>query len=98
MSSAYDINPFFAGAFTGSTADVKRKTFAAAPFGPWTSPYRRQAQYSGQEIHIAGDYAFCWNQLYLTVTPLQGGPVQRARWSHVVSLPLRARRTLDSLS
>jgi uncharacterized protein (TIGR02246 family) len=30
-----------------------------------------------QEIHVAGDYAFCWNQLPLTVTPLQGGPAQR---------------------
>jgi uncharacterized protein (TIGR02246 family) len=32
-----------------------------------------------QEIHIAGDYAFCWNHLSVTVTPLQGGsPKQRA--------------------
>jgi len=23
-----------------------------------------------QEIHIAGDYAFCWNQLSVTITPL----------------------------
>ena len=30
-----------------------------------------------QEIHVAEDYAFCWNQLSLTVTPLQGEPVQR---------------------
>ena len=30
-----------------------------------------------QEIHVAGDYAFCWNQLSLTATPLQGGPAQR---------------------
>jgi hypothetical protein len=30
-----------------------------------------------QEIHVAGDYAFCRNQLSLTVTPLQGGPAQR---------------------
>jgi uncharacterized protein (TIGR02246 family) len=30
-----------------------------------------------QEIHVAGDYAFCWNQLSLTVTPLQDGPAQR---------------------
>ena len=30
-----------------------------------------------QEIHVAGAYAFCWNQLSLTVTPLQGGPAQR---------------------
>jgi uncharacterized protein (TIGR02246 family) len=30
-----------------------------------------------QEIHVAGDYAFCWNELSLTATPLQGGPAQR---------------------
>ena len=30
-----------------------------------------------QEIHVAGDYAFCWNQLSLTLTPLQGGSTQR---------------------
>jgi uncharacterized protein (TIGR02246 family) len=32
-----------------------------------------------QEIHIAGDYAFCWSYLALTVTPLpDGAPKQRA--------------------
>jgi uncharacterized protein (TIGR02246 family) len=30
-----------------------------------------------QEIHVAGNYAFCWNQLSLTLTPFQGGPAQR---------------------
>ncbi len=30
-----------------------------------------------QEIYVAGDYALCWNQLSLTVTPLQRGPAQR---------------------
>ncbi|HUA64420.1 MAG TPA: SgcJ/EcaC family oxidoreductase [Alphaproteobacteria bacterium] len=30
-----------------------------------------------QEIHIAGDYAFCWNQLSVTVTPGAGGPPSR---------------------
>jgi len=30
-----------------------------------------------QETYVAGDYAFCRNQLSLTVTPLQGGPAQR---------------------
>jgi uncharacterized protein (TIGR02246 family) len=29
-----------------------------------------------QEIHVAGNYAFCWNQLSLTVTPVHGGPAQ----------------------
>jgi len=30
-----------------------------------------------QEIHIAGDYAFCWNQLSVTITPMTGGPPGR---------------------
>jgi hypothetical protein len=45
-------------------------------------PFNRgQARIEGkpdiQEICVAGDFAFCWNQLFLTVTPLQGGPAQR---------------------
>lgn len=30
-----------------------------------------------QEIHVAGNFAFCWNELSLTVTPLAGGPAKR---------------------
>ncbi len=30
-----------------------------------------------QEIHIAGDYAICWNYLSVTVTPLPDGPPKR---------------------
>ena len=38
-----------------------------------------------QEIHIAGDYAFCWNYLSVTVTPLQGGSPKR-REGHILSV------------
>jgi uncharacterized protein (TIGR02246 family) len=32
-----------------------------------------------QEIRVTGDYAYCWNHLVLTITPLQGGqPKPRA--------------------
>ena len=32
-----------------------------------------------QEIQIAGDFAFCWNHLSLTITPSDGGnPIRRA--------------------
>ena len=32
-----------------------------------------------QEIHVAGDYAFCWSQLAVTATPVGGGdPMRRA--------------------
>jgi uncharacterized protein (TIGR02246 family) len=30
-----------------------------------------------QEIHVAGDYAFCWSQLAVTATPLAGGDAVR---------------------
>ena len=30
-----------------------------------------------QEIYIAGNFAFCWNELSLTVTPFAGGPPKR---------------------
>jgi uncharacterized protein (TIGR02246 family) len=30
-----------------------------------------------QEIQVAGDYAFCWSQLAVTATPLEGGDVMR---------------------
>jgi uncharacterized protein (TIGR02246 family) len=38
-----------------------------------------------QEIHVSGNYAYCWNHLSVTMTPLQGGlPTQRA--GHVLSV------------
>jgi len=38
-----------------------------------------------QEIHIAGDYAFCWSYLSVTVTPSQAGPPKR-RAGHILSV------------
>lgn len=38
-----------------------------------------------QEIRVAGDYAFCWNYLDITVQPLpEGQPVRRA--GHILSV------------
>lgn len=38
-----------------------------------------------QEITITGNYAYCWNQLSVTVTPMQGGsPSKRA--GHTLSV------------
>ena len=31
-----------------------------------------------QEIHVSGDYAFCWSQLAVTATPEGGAPMRRA--------------------
>jgi uncharacterized protein (TIGR02246 family) len=38
-----------------------------------------------QEIIVSGNYAYCWNQLSVTVTPMQGGsPSKRA--GHTLSV------------
>jgi uncharacterized protein (TIGR02246 family) len=38
-----------------------------------------------QEIRVAGDQAYCWNHLILSITPRQGGPPKR-RAGHVLSV------------
>jgi ketosteroid isomerase-like protein len=38
-----------------------------------------------QEIHIAGNYAFCWNYLSVKVTPLPNGP-SKERAGHILSV------------
>jgi uncharacterized protein (TIGR02246 family) len=50
-----------------------RETFAAASRG-MAGKVRFSGKPEIQEIHIAGDYAFCWNYLSITVTPLSGDP------------------------
>jgi uncharacterized protein (TIGR02246 family) len=38
-----------------------------------------------QEIHMAGEYAYCWNYLEVKVTPLPDGPVKQ-RAGHILSV------------
>jgi uncharacterized protein (TIGR02246 family) len=55
-----------------------RKAFAEATRGA-TSGARLEGQPDIREIHISGNYAYCWNHLSLTATPLKGGtPLHRA--------------------
>ena len=55
-----------------------RDAFAAAARST-TGQFRIEGRPEIQEIQIAGGYAFCWNHLSLTVTPLPDGqPKQRA--------------------
>jgi uncharacterized protein (TIGR02246 family) len=49
-----------------------REAFAAA-FRQMIGKVRIEGKPDIQEIHIAGDYAFCWNQLSITITPAGGG-------------------------
>ncbi len=61
-----------------------RDAFAAASRSA-LGQFRIEGNPDIQEIRIAGDYAFCWNHLSLTMTPLQGGsPRQRA--GHILSV------------
>ena len=53
-----------------------RQAYAAAA-RPVTDTVRFEGRPEVQEIHIAGDYAVCWNHLSVTVTPLPGGPPKR---------------------
>jgi uncharacterized protein (TIGR02246 family) len=40
---------------------------------------RFEGQPDIQEIHVAGDYAFCWTRLHVTATPRDEGlPIRRA--------------------
>ncbi|HEX3624435.1 MAG TPA: SgcJ/EcaC family oxidoreductase [Verrucomicrobiae bacterium] len=50
-----------------------RDSFAAG-FRSIIGKVRIEGKPDIQEIHIAGDYAFCWNQLSITITPTAGGP------------------------
>ena len=65
MSSAYDITPLSWARFTGSTAEAKGETFAAARSA--LGQVRIEGKPDIQEIRVAGDYAFCWNQTVLSM-------------------------------
>lgn len=62
-----------------------REAFAAASRAG-TGKFRlAEGRPEVQEIHVLGDYAFCWNYLDIIVQPLpQGEPVRRA--GHILSV------------
>jgi len=54
-----------------------RESFAAG-FRKAVQQYHIQSTAEIQEIQITGDWAYCWNRLTVTMTPLQAGsPVRR---------------------
>jgi uncharacterized protein (TIGR02246 family) len=61
-----------------------REAFAAAS-GPAMGKVRFEGKPDIQEIQIAGNYAFCWNYLTITVTPLDGG-ASKQRAGHILSV------------
>ena len=61
-----------------------REAFAVASHSV-EGKFRFEGKPEIQEIHIAGDYAYCWNHLSVTITPLQGGSPSR-RAGHILSV------------
>jgi len=61
-----------------------RDAFAAASRSA-LGQFRIEGKPDIQEIRIAGDYAFCWNHLSVTMTPLQGGS-SKQRTGHILSV------------
>lgn len=61
-----------------------RDAFAAAA-RQGAGQFRIEGRPDIQEIQIAGEYAFCWTYLSITVTPLpDGAPMRRA--GHILSV------------
>jgi uncharacterized protein (TIGR02246 family) len=53
-----------------------REAYAEA-FRPTIGKVRIEGRSDIQEIHIAGDYAFCWSKLSVTITPSNDEPPRR---------------------
>jgi uncharacterized protein (TIGR02246 family) len=53
-----------------------REAFASG-FRQMIGKVRIECKADIQEIHIAGDYAFCWNNLSVTIAPITGDPPGR---------------------
>ena len=61
-----------------------RDVFAAASRSA-VGQVRIEGKSDIREIHVSGNYAYCWNHLAVTMTPLQGGsPTERE--GHVLSV------------
>ena len=71
--------PMVAGASPFSVA--LRKVDAGDHLGQ----FRIEGKPDIQEIRIAGGYAFCWNHISVTMTPLQGGS-SKQRAEHILSV------------
>jgi len=55
-----------------------RQAFAAASKGMAASGLRLEGHFDIQEIEIAGDFAYCWNHITVTMVPPSGTPVRRS--------------------
>ena len=68
-------------------APFGKEAFSAAQGG--LDDYRIEANSAVCEVRVAGDWAFCWTRLTVSITPKQGGaPVRRS--GHTLSSFARA--------
>jgi len=63
----------------------RREGFAAA-FSASKGKMKIEGKPEIQEIQIAGNIAFCWNYLALTITPFQAGGTPMTRAGHILSV------------
>jgi uncharacterized protein (TIGR02246 family) len=62
-----------------------RESFAVASRS-MEGKFRIEGRPDIQEIQIAGNFAFCWNYLSITVTPLEGGGGPQHRAGNILSV------------
>jgi uncharacterized protein (TIGR02246 family) len=56
---------------------MRGKEAFAAGFRAALQHVRIESRSEIEEIKFAGDWAYCWNHLWVTVTPLEGAPQRR---------------------
>ena len=61
---------------TPGQAPMSRDAFATG-FLAAIEHVRIEAAADVQEIHVSGDFGWCWNHLDVVVTPIAGGSAQR---------------------
>ncbi|MCU1335899.1 MAG: SgcJ/EcaC family oxidoreductase [Bryobacterales bacterium] len=61
-----------------------RETFMKS-FQSMIQKIRLEATSDIQEIQVVGDWAYCWNHLSVTMTPIEGGPPSR-RSGHILTI------------
>jgi len=69
---------------TPGQTPMRRDDFAAGFLGA-IEHVRIEASSDIQELHVAGDCAYCWNHLDVVVQPLAGGSPQR-RTGHTLTI------------
>lgn len=61
-----------------------REVFEAAADAP-PPPFRVEGESNVREIHVNGDWAWCWTELRVVTTPVDGGEPTRRR-GHTLSI------------